>query len=118
MTDKPDTRPVWRHKMTEKDVAWFNASITKITHHWEMTDVDKSRDWIELHREDKVKRSVPVDFFRKNSYFEFCPDHRSLVTPTYEGREAIKDLAAIDAWEKRHAAERAEYERLKEKFKS
>lgn len=35
---------------------------------------------------------------------------------TYRGEQAIKDLEAADAWEKKHKRERAEFERLKAKF--
>ncbi|WP_202306462.1 hypothetical protein [Mesorhizobium sp. L-8-10] len=107
--------------MSQADVLWLAAGfITKITHHWRMTGVDTSEDWIELHRGKsdgtKERRRFPSSFLNTNGYFEFRPNWRQLVTPTYRGENAIKDLEAIDAWEKKHARQRAEYERLKKKF--
>lgn len=114
-----DERPAWKYELSEAEVRWFiDGSITKITHHWEFTDVDKSRDWIELHKgkEGAGKRSFPSNFLNTNGYFEFRPNWRELVEPTYLGKQAIKDLEAIDAWEKKHKRDRAEFERLKAKF--
>lgn len=115
-----DERPAWRHTLSETDVRWFaEGSITMISHHWEMTGVDTSRDWIDLHKgkEDETKkRSFASNFLSTNGYFEFRPNWRELVTPTYRGEQAIKDLEAIDVWEKKHKRERAEFERLKVKF--
>jgi len=114
-----DTRPTWKHSISEDDVRWLSGIITKITHHWRMTSADTSEDWIELHRE-KDKRRFPTRYLNglvgETSYFQFAPSHASLVQPTSNGRQAINDLAAIDAWEKKHKRERAEYERLRAKF--
>ncbi|WP_192246124.1 hypothetical protein [Mesorhizobium silamurunense] len=113
MTD--DARPKWKHKISEADVRWLASGVIKITHHWEMTGADTSRNWIELHKE-KEKRSFDSSFLNDNDYFQFKPNWRELVVPTYYGERAIQDLAAIDAWEKKNQHDRAELERLKRKF--
>lgn len=112
-----DVRPKWAHKISEADVRWLATGVTKITHHWEMTGADTSRNWIELHKEkQKEKRAFPADFLNANDYFQFNPNWRELVVPTYYGERALKDLETIDAWEKQNQRDRAELARLKKKF--
>ena len=120
MTTSEDTRPAWKHDIPEENVRWLSSAsggfITKITHHWKMTGADTADDWIVLHK-DKQERKFPSNFLNTNGYFEFRPNWRELVVPTYRGEQAIKDIATIDAWEKKNARDRAEFERLTRKFK-
>ena len=112
-----DSRPEWKHSITEVDARWFLAGmIVKITHHREMTGEDTSRDWVELHTEDRGKKSVASSWLNTNGYFEFKPNWRELVTPTYRGEQLRKDFDAIEAWEKKNQRDRSEYERLRKKF--
>jgi len=109
-------RPAWTHEMSENDARWLaRGGITRITHHSQMTGVDTSRDWIELHR-DNEKMSVSSNFLNQNGFFAFNPNWRELVTPTWRGEQAINDIRAIDKWEETNKTDRAEYERLKRKF--
>lgn len=121
-----DTRPAWKHEIPEETVRWFYSGgfITKITHHWKMMGADTSEDWIVLHKQSSmdggkmVERKFPSSWLNTNGYFEFKPNWRELVVPTYRGRDAIKDIETIDVWEKKNQRERAEFERLKRKFKT
>jgi hypothetical protein len=113
MTDDP--RPEWKHKTPEDLARWLAGNhVTKITHHWEMTGPDTSRDWLMLHSKTS-ERQVATRFFTNNSEFAFAPDHAQLVSeqPYAKVRETIKQ---IDDWEKKNARDRLEYERLKTKF--
>lgn len=108
-------RPKWTHETAEDLARWLVSDfVTKITHHWEMTGPDTSRDWIVLHRE-KDSRTVPTRFFTNNPDFEFSPDHACLVRerPYSKVRD---DIEKIDKWEKANARDRSEFERLKRKF--
>lgn len=110
-----EERPKWTHQTPEELARWLvGHRITKITHHWEMTGVDTSREWIVLHAENSEKR-FPSRFFRENTEFEFAPDHVGLVQERpYAG--VRKSIDNIDAWEKANARDRTEFERLKSKF--
>ena len=112
-----DVRPVWEHKISEDDARWLLADhVTKITHHWEFTGEDTSRDWIVLHRE-KGSRKFPTMFFYSNKYFEFWPYHAGLIQPSRHWGDKLREtIQAIDAWEKKNQRDRSEYERLKRKF--
>lgn len=110
-----DARPQWTHQTPEALARWLvSHHVTKITHHWEMTGVDTSRDWITLHSE-KEKRDVASSFFLNSREFEFSPNHAGLVQEVAYAkvREAIEK---IDKWEKANARDRSEFERLKKKF--
>ncbi len=110
-------RPSWNHKLSEEQVRWLASGVVKITHHWEMTGADTARDWIELHKKDGAKRVFPTGFLN-DGLFQFRPNFRELVVPTYQGEMAIRDLDKIDEWEKKNQRDRADYERLKRKFET
>ena len=110
MTD----RPSWGFTLTELQVRKLNSSITKVTSHRTQTGVDTSRDWFEFHCDDGP--FIVPD--RWDDLFEFKPYWAGLILPTWKGKEAIKRLKEIDAWEKENAADRAEYERLSAKFET
>lgn len=110
-----DTRPKWTHKTPEDVARWLVGDhVTKVTHHWKMTGVDTSTEWLMLHK-DKDSRQFSTNFFRDNPEFEFAPYHAGLVRerPYAKVRETIDK---IDAWEKANARDRSEFERLKKKF--
>jgi hypothetical protein len=106
-------RPHWGQKLTENQVWKLRGSIVKITHHWEMTGCDTSRDWFEFHTADDGKFRAPSGW---DDMFEFSPDHRGLIGPNYKGREACKALDSIQAWEKQNADDIAELKRLQQKL--
>jgi hypothetical protein len=109
-----EKRPDWDFPLTELQVKNLNQLIVKITHHWEMTGVDTSRNWIEFHP-DKGKPFVAPHGWQR--LFEFSgTHHNTLIVPNYHGERAIRRLDEIKAFEKKHARERSEYERLKAKF--
>lgn len=119
MTDDP--RPVWDFTLSEEAIRKLDRNFIAITHHRVMTSVDTTSEWIELHEN-------AGDFFKPvrgkgypaprgwEQFFKFHPNHAGLLCATSEGLRAIKRLDEIEAWEKRNAAERAEYERLRAKF--
>lgn len=107
-------RPGWDFPLTELQVKNLNQMITKITHHWEMTGDDTSRNWIEFHP-DKGKPFVAPNGW--TALFEFASNHwNTLIRPNYNGERAIKRLEEIKAFEAKNARERGEFERLKAKF--
>lgn len=109
-----ETRPAWPYKLTEAQVRILSGFITKITHRWEMTSADTSRNWLEFQA-DKGKPFVAPHGWTE--LFEFAPNHHaSLIQPNYQGREAQKRLDEIKKFEQRYARERADFERLKKKF--
>jgi hypothetical protein len=106
-------RPLWDQKLTESQVWKLRHSIVKITHHWEMTGCDTSRDWFEFHTADGGKFRAPTGW---GVLFEFSPDHKGLIGPNHKGREACKVLDSIKAWEKQNADDIAELKRLQQKL--
>lgn len=111
-----DKRPEWRFEQDMEAVRFLLGNIVKIEHKWEMTSADTSRNWIRLTRKNGVWRDFR-DF--PDSLFRFVSDHHaSLIQMTHEGNRARELLDKIDAWDKKHAAERTEYERLKRKFET
>lgn len=107
-------RPAWDFPLTELQVKSLCQMITKITHHWEFTSADTSRNWIEFHP-DKGNPFRAPDGWQK--LFEFAANHHnSLIRPSYHGERAIEKLGEIKAFEAKNARERAEFERLKAKF--
>ena len=113
MGEKSDAKPIWSQKMSIEDFYKCSQTIKKVTHHWEMTGVDTSRDWIELHPENGKP-------FRKPAWFEeifiFRPDHRGLFVMNYNGERARMEYEEIKKWEAKNKKELAEYNRLKAKF--
>lgn len=109
-----EKRPDWGFPLTEAQVKSLTQMIVKITHHWEFTSADTSRNWIEFHP-DKGKPFRAPDGWQK--LFEFAANHHNtLIVPNYHGERALKRLEEIKAFETRNAKERAEFERLKAKF--
>ena len=109
-----DKRPEWDFPLTEQQVKNLCQMIVKITHHWEMTSADTSRNWIEFHP-DKGKPFAAPNGWQK--LFEFsATHHNTLIRPNYHGERAMQRLDEIKAFETKHAKERSEYERLKAKF--
>ena len=107
------TRPIWGQKLTETQVQNLRHAVVRISHHWEMTGCDTSRDWVVFHTQDGGKFVAPDGW---KDLFEFSPDHKGLIIPNYKGREACKVLDKIQAWEKQNANDIAELNRLQQKL--
>jgi hypothetical protein len=104
-----DLRPAWTFKNLPEDLArwiWGNP-VTKITHHWQFTGEDTARYWLELHAKNG-KRSTPNAALP--SGVNFAPNHAGLLRLD-ESVESL--LRKIEAWEKKHERDIAEYERMK-----
>lgn len=108
MTD----RPKWNFSLTIEQVRALNRLIIKVKHHWEFTSADTTRDWITFCTKDD-EFVPPVNW---TDLFEFKPYYAGLIQPNWNGRDAIKAVQDIDAFEAAEASDRAELERLKRKF--
>ena len=120
-----ETRPLWPHNVSEDLARWvYSHTITKITHHWRMTSADTAEDWLELHalkgdKKEPVSRRIGTRELQCGNHWHaqdgiiFSPDHARLV---HTAGKVVETIHKIDEWEKRHKADRAEYERLKKKF--
>jgi hypothetical protein len=109
-----EKRPDWPYKLTEAEVRQLSGCITQISHRWEFTSADTSRNWLEF-KADKGKSFVAPHGWAE--LFEFAPNHHaSLIQPNYQGRQALKRLDEIKAFEQRNARDRADFERLRKKF--
>jgi len=110
-----DNRPEWEFEIPMERFRMLCHCVTAIRHQWRMTGNDTSENWIEicLDRSGSWKR-LPLHAMK---FIQFNANHHnSLFSLTYQGEMARKRMGEIDAWEKKHAAERAAYERLKRKF--
>ena len=107
-----DQRPKWGFKLTESQVRKLNSTIVKVTHHWEVTGCDTSRDWVTFHGKNS-SFEAPQGW---DKLFSFTPYWAGLIRPNYEGKKAIKKLSEIDSWDKNNSDERKELERLQTKF--
>lgn len=105
--DKADHRPQWTFKISEELARWlWGNPVTKITHHWEFTSADTSREWIELHAKTG-KRSIPTALPHG---VNFAPNHAGLLRLD----QSIEDLLRrIEAWEKKHKPDLDAYERMR-----
>lgn len=111
-----DVRPPWPHKIPEEVARWLAASfVVRIDHQWKMTGVDTSHDWLVFYRTDGESREFPTAFAEMWPEVHFSPNHASLVRfKPYPDVRATLDQ--INAWEKKNARDRSEFERLKRKF--
>lgn len=115
-----DSRPEWPHKnMSESDFRRIVkiGPISAVEAKWEYTSADTSREWLEATDRNKKKHVLPQGW-KFVLQFVGWSSNPGLFDYTYEGREMLKTLEKIDAWEKKNKAERAEYERLKVRFGS
>lgn len=115
-----DTRPEWLHKnMSESDFRRIVkiGPIGAVEAKWEYTSADTSREWLEVTDRNKKKHVLPGGW-KFVLQFVGWSCNPGLFDYTYEGREMLKTLEKIDAWEKKNKAERAEYERLNKIFGS
>ena len=112
--------PEWPFEVDFDLAKWLlDYHIVKITHHWSMTGVDTSKDWIELHADGKSKRQVNTSFFSNQREFGFEPDHASLIQlKSYIHPDMHERIEEIRKWNKRNARERSEYKRLRAKFET
>lgn len=114
-----DKRPAWDWSIPIETFEFIAAGVKAITHHWEMTGADTSKDWVVLHTENgDFKASTYPSLHRDGVWklFEFSPDHRGLLSLTWEGKKAQDRARAIYEFDKENAKEKAEFERLKAKF--
>jgi hypothetical protein len=113
-----EARPTWPHKeMSETEFRKVAAigMIVSVKAEWEMTGADTSREWLTATNKAGKAFTLPHGWGKALKFV----GHASvpgLFGYTYEGERMLKTLVAIDAWEKKHADDRATYERLKSKF--
>ena len=97
-----DSRPEWPHKnMSESDFRRIVkiGPISAVESKWEYTSADTSRDWLEATDRNKKKHVLPAGW-KCALKFEGWSSNPGLFDYTYEGREMLKTLEKIDAWEK------------------
>ena len=117
-----DTRPEWTFDIPEKLMRWIrDHNIPTLKSGWRMVGVDRSEEWIELIANDGSTREVKDQrFYRKPCVWDYIKLNESgghsIVKYTSQGESARDLLDKIDLFEKNHAAERAQYERLRKKF--
>ncbi len=112
--DTAGARPAWPFKVPFQFALWLRTGpVTKITHHWKMTGVDTSDNWIELHI-GMESRKCPVDISGNySSEVKFNPDHARLVHLRDDISARIEEIAK---WEKRENRDIAQYKRLRKKL--
>jgi hypothetical protein len=114
-TLKADGKPAWNFNIPEDTARWvLRNPVTKISHHWEMTSVDTSRDWLVLHS-GKRHIEVPTNFLKLWPELRFEPTYRGQLEFNPHLRVA-ETIAAIGKWRNHEARDLAEYARLKAKF--
>lgn len=116
--DEKDARPVWPHsEITERDFRTIVriGMVTKVEAKWEFTGVDTADSWLEVTSSNGKTAVLPAAW---GAVLEFVGLAHSpgLFELNYLGERCEKSLAAIDAWERKNAADRRAYERLKAKF--
>jgi hypothetical protein len=113
-----DVRPAWPHKeMTEHEfrVVRKTGMIVSVEAHWKMTSEDTSREWLTVKNHDGNSFTLPSNWAKALKFVGYSSSP-GLFGYTYEGDRMQKTLSEIDAWEKKNAADRTTYERLKAKF--
>ena len=116
--DDESVRPAWPHsEITERDFRTIVriGMVTKVEAKWEFTGVDTSESWLEVTSGNGKTYTLPRAW---GSVLKFVGLSHvpGLFELNYLGERCEKSLAAIDAWEKKNAADRRAYERLKAKF--
>ena len=113
-----DTRPAW--KFTEMSEGAFRSiygfgRIAAVRADYEMTGADTSREWLIVANSSGQEMRLPQGWSRA-LYFVGYAHVPGLFDFTHTGKNMIQAVQLIDEWEKKHAADRATYERLKVKF--
>lgn len=116
-----DTRPIWGFDIPERLIRWLRENrIKSIRAGWRMTDVDKSDNWVDFVAENNETRRAPHGYPGSPSIWDYVKLNKlggySVIEWTERGKRAARRMKEIDDFDQRNAAERAEYERLKEKF--
>lgn len=112
---RDDKRPAWPHKTPESLARWLLGGVKRIEYGWEMTGSDTSRDWLDLTNDKGDTRRVEANLFGSWGEFIFAPSSRGLIAERPSGK-VWDTVRALDAWDKRHKAEVAEFKRLRAKF--
>lgn len=112
-------RPVWPHseRISEEDARWFaHHAVVGINYQWEYLSVDWVREWYELLVGDgaKVRVGQTIPSIPECVSFSRLPSGNRGMLRLASWIE--DDVRKIDKWDKEHAAEIAEFERLREKL--
>ncbi len=113
-----DARPEWGFKeMSEADFRGVKefGLIVSVKAEWKFTGADTSEEWLTATRGDGRSIRMPQNW---RGVFEFVGLSHvpGLFGETYLGKRMREQLEKIDKWEKKNAADRREFERLKAKF--
>lgn len=117
----PESRPVWDFEIAEDTMRWIkDHRVTTLVSRWKMKGVDSSVSWIEMRTNDGETMDVFGSLFSKRSIWHYVEldtlASHTILKLTHFGKRAMERLGEIDEFDERHAAELAEYQRLKAKF--
>lgn len=113
-----DMRPAWPHKeITEADFRTIISAgmVERVDAKWEYTSEDTTREWLEVTSRDGRTTVLPATWPVVLEFVGYA-HNPGLFKLNYLGERCEKTIEAIDAWEKKNAADRRAYERLKAKF--
>jgi hypothetical protein len=111
-------RPKWDFKdMTESEFRriYQRARIVSVTAKMELTGADTTREWLVALDGNNDTFVVP-DSWRVAFIFVGSWSVPGLFGLNHTGKRMAERLREIDRWEQHNNQERAEYERLREKF--
>lgn len=111
-----ESRPKWDYQLRIEAFRSLLSGVVQITHHWEMTSADTSRDWAELHTKGGYCYASSGAGDCVWELFQFRHDYKGLLKLTYKGERALALMEKIDAYDRKFDRELAEYKRLKAKF--
>ena len=124
--DEVETRPVWDFATPEKQVRFFMYNyIAKVTSHDELYDCDKERAWFIFHSKNydgtKGKQlKISKDFSSSTSIVNFLKldliGGEAVKIDEYYRIKWYKKIQDMEDFDKKHAKDLKEYERLKDKF--
>jgi hypothetical protein len=107
-----ENRPKWECLISIEHFGKLLYPVKQITHHWQMTGVDTSENWL-VFKTDKESFRAPEYWDR---YFSFKPYYGGLLELNWLGRQQLVIFNDIHAWDAINIAEREQYEILKKKF--
>jgi hypothetical protein len=91
----------------------IESPITCVKHHWRFLTADTSTEWIVINGTIQVSSGF---FGAFKELFEFNPDHNSIMSLNFRGKEALRYYREQEKALAVEIAERKEYERLKAKY--
>jgi hypothetical protein len=113
LSDENNPRPKWsRTDISEDDARWLrDHSVKRIDSKWAMTGVDTADYWLDLHADGAKK---PYRLNTLPDCVRFTPNYSRgmLALSDY----VVRDVDAIDQWEKRHKKDVSEFKRLQKKL--